>query len=258
MMRHIDLMEYQTSRHALSRGQLAALLQVSHRLNIAVQPVANQGGSYDLTPGATGGALEIADLSILIRPKIDIPQLLSLACYVLDVYRPQDQPFDFTKAAALPDILALALIAAARRAFGRGLLRGYLAHEDALYTVRGRIRFDEQIRRRFNIPLPVELRFDEFTEDIPANRLVKAAAARLGRMNLGSPEARRGLGWIAATLENVSLPRYRRRVPEIRFDRLNQHYRQVVGLARLILLHNSEYELRTARLRLSHQHESAL
>ena len=156
-----------------------------------------------------------------------------------------------TQAETLPDVLALALNAAARRAFGRGLLRGYLTEEEALHTVRGRIRFDEQIRRRYGIPLPVELRFDEYTEDILANRLVKAAAARLGRMTLRSPDARRGLGWIAAILENVSLLEFRRRrVPEVRFDRLNEHYRHVVGLARLILLH-SEFESQRGDVRAS-------
>ena len=111
-----------------------------------------------------------------------------------------------------------------------------------MHTVRGRIRFDEQVRRRYGIPLPVELRFDEFTEDILANRLVKAAAVRLRRMTLRSSKARRGLGWIAATLDNVSLLEFRQgRVPEVRFDRLNEHYRHVVGLARLVLLH-SEFE----------------
>ena len=61
-------------------------------------------------------------------------------------------------------------------------------------------------------------------------------------MTLRSPDARRGLGWIAAILENVSLLEFRRqRVPAVRFDRLNEHYRHVVGLARLILLH-SEFE----------------
>ena len=35
--------------------------------------------------------------------------------------------------------------------------------------MRGRIRFDDQIRRRFGIPLPVELRYDEFTDDILLN-----------------------------------------------------------------------------------------
>ena len=237
-MRKIDLKEHETSKpHRLSvreRDQLRDLLP-----SVSMEPAKGKRRRYHLRPGSTVGALETGDLSVLIEPKIGIPQLLSLACYALGVYKPQDTLFDFTQATALPDILALALIAAARRAFGRGLLRGYLSEEDALHTVRGRIRFDEQIRRRYGIPLPVELRFDEFTEDILANQLLKAAAARLGRMTLRSPEARRGLGWIAAILENVSLLEFRRRrVPEVRFDRLNEHYRHVIGLARLILLYS--------------------
>ena len=185
----------------------------------------------------------MGDMSVLIEPKIGIPQLLSLACYAMGVYKPQEQRlFDFRKARTLPDVLALALTAASRRAFGRGLLRGYLSEADRLFTVRGRVRFEEQLRRQYGIPLPVELSFDEFTEDILANRLVKAAAARLGRISLNSSEARRGLDWIAATLENVSLLEFRRQnVPVLRFDRLNEHYRHAVGLARLILLH-SEFE----------------
>lgn len=242
-MKQIDLQEYSTSEHRLSVNQYECLLQESKYLNISIEPVAGKRGCYSLTPGSIVGALELDGTSLLIKPKMGIPDLLSLACYAMGVFRPKEQhPFDFQKAKELPDILALALVSAAGRAFGRGLLRGYLTEEDALYTVRGRIRFDEQIRRRYGVPLPVELRFDDFTEDILANRLVKAATVRLGRMALRSAEARRGLGWIAAILENVSLLKVRRgRVPEVRFDRLNEHYRHVVGLARLILL-NSEFE----------------
>lgn len=241
-MQKINLREYQES------GPIP--LEVDHRdvlrdllSSVSIEPVKHTSNKYRLRPSSIVGALEMDGLSVLVKPKIGIPQLLSLACYAMGVYRPQEQHFfDFQMAKSLPDVLALTLIAAARRAFGRGLLRGYIIEEEALHTVRGRIRFDEQIRRRYGIPLPVELRFDEFTEDILANRLVKAAAVRLRRMTLHSSEARRGLGWIAAILENVSLLEFRRRnVPEIRFDRLNEHYRHVVGLARLILLH-SEFE----------------
>ena len=50
------------------------------------------------------------------------------------------------------------------------------------------------------------------------------------------------MGWVAGVLENVSIQEFRRwQVPEILFDRLNEHYRPIVGLARLILLH-SEFE----------------
>ena len=116
------------------------------------------------------------------------------------------------------------------------MLHGYRTEEEAVQTVRGRIRFDDQVRRRFGVPLPVEVRYDEFTDDILANRLVKAAAVRLGGMHLRSPEARRGLGWVAAMLDNVSYEEFSPGdVPQVPFDRLNEHYRGVVTLARLVL-----------------------
>ena len=106
--------------------------------------------------------------------------------------------------------------------------------------MRGRIRFADQIRQRFGIPLPIEVRYDEFTDDITENQLVKAAVARLGGMRLRSRQARRNLGWIAATLENVSPVEFAPNdVPEVTFDRLNEHYRGVVGLSRLILRHSA-------------------
>lgn len=241
-MQQINLKEYEDSCQIPLSVQKRDLLR-EVLPSVSIEPIRHTSDEYRLKPSSKVGALEIGDMSVLIEPKIGIPKLLSLVCYTMGVYKPQEQElFDFQKAQTLPDLLALALIASTRRAVGRGLLRRYIAEEDALHTVRGRIRFDEQIRRRYGIPFPVDLRFDEFTEDILANRLVKAAAARLGRMTLHTGKARQGLGWIAATLENVSLLEFRRkRVPRVRFDRLNEHYRLVVGLARLILIH-SEFE----------------
>ena len=240
-MRKIDLQEYQQSEpHPLSvaeRDDLQAILP-----SLTIVPVAGEDAAYHLKPGSTVGAVEIGDLSVLIRPKIGIPQLLSLACYAMGVFKSQEERlFDFEEEAETsPDTLALALTAAARRAFSRGLLHGYRTEEEALHTVRGRIRFADQIRHRFGIPLPIEVRYDEFTDDITENQLVKAALARLGGMRLRSHEARRRLGWIAAMLENVSSVEYPpNNMPEVAFDRLNEHYREVVGLSRLILRHSA-------------------
>ena len=89
-------------------------------------------------------------------------------------------------------------------------------------------------------PMPVELQYDEFTEDILPNRLVKAAAHRLARTGLRSAGVRRDLGWVAGTLANVSLLEFPpARVPEVAFDRLNEHYRGVAALSRLILRHGA-------------------
>ncbi len=88
--------------------------------------------------------------------------------------------------------------------------------------------------------VPVEVRYDEFTEDIVANQLVKAAVVRLGRMPLRWRDARVGLGWVAAMLDNVSVVEFPAdEVPEVPFDRLNEHYRGVVALSRLVLRHGA-------------------
>ena len=240
-MRQINLQEYVPSGpHALSTDQRDALSGIKS-LNVVRADTEGAKVEYYLTPGSTVGTVEIADLSVLIEPKIGIPQLLSMACYAMGAYKSQDQRlFDFEEEETLPDTLALALAAAARQAFSRGLLHDYLTREEALYTVRGRIRFDDQIRRRFGIPMPIEVRYDEFTDDILANRLVKAATARLGGMRLRSQPARIGLGWIAGMLDNISpIELAPKDVPEVRFDRLNEHYRGVVELSRLILRHSA-------------------
>ena len=249
-MRQIDLQEYEPSKPIrLSEAERNALRTIPS-LAVERADVEDMQAAYVLKPGSTVGAVEIGDLSVLIQPKIPIPQLLSLACYAMGVFKTQEtRLFDFEEEEALPDVLALALVSTARRAFARGLLHGYRTEEEALHTVRGRIMFAEQIRRRFGIPLPVEVRYDEFTDDILENRLVKAAAARLGGMRLRSREARVGLGWIAAMLDNVSPIEFPPNdVPEVPFDRLNEHYRGVVGLSRLILRH-SAFESGRGRVR---------
>ncbi len=236
-MRPINLQEYAESKPLHLRvGERDALKE--HVPSLTIELVSGEANVYRVTPGSTVGALEIADLSVAIRPKLDISRVLFLASYAPGAFERQEKRFDFKEEHTLVEALALALEAAARRAFARGLLHGYRTEEEALHTVRGRILVAEQIRRRFGVPVPIEVRYDEFTEDILANRLVKAAAGLLGRMRIRSSRARNGLRWIGAMLGNVTPVRFApSEVPEVTFDRLNAHYREVVALARLILRH---------------------
>ena len=238
-MRAIDLREHERSGPwPLSAAERDALRKVVR--DLVVEPAEGREGEYHLKPGSWVGAVEIGDLSVSIRPKLDIARVLFLAGYAEDVDVWKPERFDFLEAPTLVEALAPALAAAARRAFAGGLLHGYRVEEEALLTVRGRIRVEDQVRRRFGVAVPVEVRYDEFTEDVTANRLVKAAAERLGRMRLRLRRSREGLRWIGARLENVLLVEYPpAAVPEVAFDRLNQHYREVVALARLVLRHSS-------------------
>lgn len=236
----VDLTEYRRSSSVkLSAAQRDGLRDAVP--NLIIEPAHGEEGFYDLTPQSMVGAIEVDGLSLVITPKIGIPQVLSLALYALAAEGIQQKRlFSFEAERSLPDMLALALARAAQHAFARGLLHGYLPKEDSLFGVRGRIRFEAQLRRRHGMSLPLEVKYDDFTEDILENRLVKAAVSRLVGGWLHSPAARRGMGWLAATLTNVTHVEYAAtHVPEVSLDRRNEHYGDVVSLARLILRHSA-------------------
>ena len=237
-MRTIELREYEQSEEvALSIAERDALKTAIPSLRIA--PSAGSHDAYFLTPSSIVGALELGELSIRIRPKLSIRRVLYLAAQAMHIVDFRDEPFGFDESATPQNILAPAFIAAAQRAFSRGLLHGYRSVEDTLTTVRGRIDFAEQVRRRYDIPLPVEVRYDDFTEDVLINRLIRAAARRLTGLRIEEALAP-GLGRIDATLANVSLIQVpHHQVPTVEFDRLNEHYRDVVELSRLILRHTA-------------------
>lgn len=233
-MRRLDLSEHQDSWHQLSSAELEELRSRNIR-ELSISASLDRVGEYCLRPGSTVGFLEIGALSVWIRPKIAIEQLIAVACYAGGWFD-QESDFRFPPTASMHDALALALAAAARRAFGRGILRGYRTEEDQLFTVRGRIDFAVQARRNFPGPIPVALRIDEHTEDILANQLVKAAAHKIGRLSLRIEAARAGIAWMAGLLEDVTLVEFpRHRLPQFQFDQLNEHYCEVITLARLIL-----------------------
>ena len=72
-------------------------------------------------PGSIVGSMEIDGLSVLIEPKMGIPQLLSLACYAMSRFKPQRELFDYQDELALPDVLApRRRLQSARRAFAPG------------------------------------------------------------------------------------------------------------------------------------------
>lgn len=101
-------------------------------------------------------------------------------------------------------------------------------------TVRGRLRFDEHVRRAA-LPLPVDIRYDDFTVDIDENRLLRAATHILRRLPVRRDEHRHRLRWLEGTLDEVRLVRYSRNaIPNPGITRVNGHYAPALALARVI------------------------
>ena len=143
-MRAIDLREYARSEPVqLSVAQRDSLTGIERSLT--VEPAPGTEDEYYLTPGSVIGAFESGGLSVSIRPKLAIDRVLFLASYAMGAFKLREMDrFDYADARALVEAMALALAAAARRAFAGGLIHGYRTVEEAAHTVRGRIRIDER------------------------------------------------------------------------------------------------------------------
>jgi 5-methylcytosine-specific restriction enzyme subunit McrC len=248
-MKTLTLIEYETAPGvALAPEELTALQRVP---DLRIEPSRERPGAYDLTPGSTVGAVRAGDCAVEIRPKIGIERVLFLIAYALDPSRWNEQGFDFTEANSLLEAVIPGFVAQVGRALRRGVLQGYRIEEAALLTVRGGIRFDDQIRRRYGRVPPIEVRFDEFSEDIEGNRLIKAAVARLSRIRIRSAEARAMLRRFDLALQGVALVEYSpRQLPDIQYTRLNEHYRPAVELSKRIL-RSTSFELAHGRVRAS-------
>jgi len=234
-MRLLTLREYQPATairlSATERDDLRRLAP-----SIDITPAIGAEGCYDLRPGSEVGALNLGTLSIDIRPKLPIDRLLFMLSYAMQRGRWRDVPFDYGERSSLLEAIVPGFVAQVRRALARGVLQGYRVEEEALPTIRGRLRFDDQLRKRYGRFPPAEVRYDDFTEDIDENRLLKAAIARLGRLRLRSATTRRSLRAFDETLGSVRTIEYdARQIPEITWTRLNDRYRPAVELARLIL-----------------------
>jgi 5-methylcytosine-specific restriction enzyme subunit McrC len=203
-MRRLELREYaRTPAVELAPAECDALRRVVPSL--VVEPAAGRPGRYDLTPKSLVGTVTVGDLIVTIQPKVALDRLLFLLSYAMDPVGWRDLPSSYGEDEMLTEVIIPAFVLQLRRAFRAGLLKGYRHEEDSAMTVRGRIRFAALVGRRFGVPLPAEVAYDDFTEDIEENRLLKAALGRLLRMPTRREEFRQLLLAFQGPLVNVSL-----------------------------------------------------
>lgn len=234
-MRQVSLTEYiPTPCVPLLPTECATLKKFN--ADIAISPSADIPGSYDLTPASKIGVIQLPHLAILIRPKIDIGRVLFLLSYAMDPKHWQDVGFDFQEKHSLVEAIAPGFLRQIRKAVHRGILKNYRLEETILPTVRGRLRLNEQIKRRYGNMPPIEVAFNEFTEDIKENRLLKAALFSLARIRFRSTETQHQLWHLQAIFDAVASINYDpRHLPHIHYTRLNAHYRPAIDLAKRIL-----------------------
>jgi 5-methylcytosine-specific restriction enzyme subunit McrC len=193
-------------------------------------------GMFRIEPVGKVGSVRTPTVQLEVRPKerLSLGRLLFLLGYA------GDQGFrdDSVAASEEPELwsaLAASLAQLADRALGRGVLQGYLTVDESLRTVKGRIRISDQISRRPGMLVPLEVSYDEFTEDIAENRILRAALERMSQVPGVRPDLLSRLRQLKGKLAAVTRLQSGVPLPVWRASRMNTRYHAALRLAEVIL-----------------------
>jgi 5-methylcytosine-specific restriction enzyme subunit McrC len=239
-MRTIRLVEHEAQALRLSRDEARELLTLPRAL---LEVAARAGDGWLLTPKSRVGTVVLPSLRLLIRPKAGMRNTLYLLASAFRVDWSDDRfPYD-------TDDLALAigwwLDREVERAARWGLVHDYVDRRELLTTIRGRVAFERQLAARPGLRIPIECTFQDYSEDTPLNRVLKAAHYALLRMpGLDVDLARRLRHRARLVLGGVRKVDYAPgALPEIPQRGVHREWEAALGIARLIL---SELTIRDA------------
>jgi len=203
--------------------------------HLTVEP-GNGSDCYDLNPESYVGVVQLPNIGVSIRPKLDMERVLFLWSYAFDPKHWRDREVALPQATDLISALAHVFASELERQIRSGLLEGYRRRTENAPTVRGRILLAEQWQNTMRRIPVAACEYDEFTSDISENQLLKAAIHVLRCLPLLDQGTERALARCEQELATVASTRFTRgRVPEIHYHRGNLRYLRALELARLIL-----------------------
>jgi 5-methylcytosine-specific restriction enzyme subunit McrC len=205
-----------------------------HRTHLAVVPTGRRD-DYRVTARGCAGVVVAPCCRLVIRPKIPLNNLF----FLLDPLTPEPAAADRTAGVAGDEVLdflagQLACRLAARAA--AGLHRGYRERREDGPFLHGRLDVQAQLREAPGRKEQLHCLFDDFTADVPCNRVLRATVECLIASPLVGDRVRAALRRCRPALEGVraALP-----VPE-EWERLTgahlpADYPPLLDLCRLLL-----------------------
>jgi len=162
--------------------------------------------------------------------QIPIENVYYLFCYAWDRFEEaKSVEVGGTLSPDLPNLLAKVLLNGTLTLLRRGIDRGYRPYDEDLATVRGQIDLGETIRLRSRQTRRLHCHFDELSEDVLHNQILKASLRRLARAPTLDPSIAHDLRQAGQRFSEVSDIR----LEEGAFSRVHLH-RNISGYGLLM------------------------
>lgn len=191
-------------------------------------------GLYRVTAKSHVGVIVAPRLEILITPKCGLANTMAMIGWAYDLAAFRDERTLLADVKDFREALVALFLTECERLLRQGIRRGYGEREDDLVSMRGRLRVDAHARRGPGSAWRLPCRFEEFTGDVPFNQVLRYTLEQIGPPP--APRFASRLQRLRHLLQELSLVRFRPSdIEAFSYDRLNEHYRPVHALCRLIL-----------------------
>lgn len=199
-------------------------------------------GEVELAASSWVGVIRFSRVDVHVVPKLvggplRVLRMMEFAAGVGLIRRlPSDRPLP-ADGTDLFDLICMLLVEESKVLLRDGLLRDYRPVDDSLDVLRGRLRYRDQMLRRYGQLQPLECQFDEYDSDIPENQLL-ALALDAARRRAQDPEIRSSALRLSGLMADVCQPITRDVAwyeQAIQYGRRNGRYRPVHELSKLVL-----------------------
>ena len=133
------------------------------------------------------GIIRVGEIHIKVMPKFPVNNLFYLLG-LHDGIKYDSDTVNIAESRDITDLIFESFLRNVTASTSRGLLTGYRRVEETSKVLHGRILMGDQLKKRFGHMYPVEVAFDEFTENIPENIELNMAinkALKFGNLTIG-------------------------------------------------------------------------
>ena len=177
----IELVEYEEKLLPKVSGEMAAAINQTGF--ISVTPTFGEDALFKADRKI--GVIRVGNFHISVMPKFPVKNLF----YLLGLHEGinfEDKNIGVADNPNMTDLIFQSFLSSAMGSTSRGLLTGYRCIQETSKVLRGRILLSDQVRKRFGQAYPVEISYDDFTENIPENielRMAVVNALRFGNLS---------------------------------------------------------------------------
>ncbi len=233
----IQLREFQERDVKLDEAEIAFLLDRRDDLHIDTRPSRMGAESWQLKPASRCGIVPLpSGRTIYIEPKAPIGNVLHMLRYAYDAFKMREEPVGLQRIDELLEALVSIFAKRVELLITHGLLRSYQSRHENLLQMRGRLDVAGNIRHNLAGRHRLMCNFDEFTTDIPENRILRCTLYLVRRAAQWNVRTNQDLDYCERRMAEVDLVHITDDdFAELRFTRLNEHYRTPLNLARLLI-----------------------